>query len=133
MEPEAVMRRRNLVVWSSSGRYAHPAMTRRARPRRFRGPLRTVALLAVIGLIRLARVVRARWRLALGLSGAVLTATGVMLSSAAVLVPGIVVLLVTRLLPSDPSTRFGCNAGWPRCWAEPCLPFFASAREPGER
>ncbi len=126
------MRRRNLVVWSSSGRYALPAMTRRARPRRLRGPLRTGALLAVIGLTRLARLGRARWRLALGLSGTVLAAAGVMLSSAAVLVPGIVVLLVTLLLPADPSARFACNAGWPRCWAEPCLPFFASPREPGE-
>ncbi len=133
MVPEAVMRRRNLVVWSSSGRYPLPAMTPRAQTRRFRGPLHTGVLLAVIGLIRLARLARARWRLVLGLSGTVLAAAGVMLSSAAVLVPGIVVLLVTLLLPSDPSTRFGCNAGWPRCWAEPCLPFFASPREPGER
>ncbi len=133
MVPEAVMRRRNLVVWSSSGRYDGPAHTRRAQTRRFRGPLRTGVLLAVIGLIRLACLARARWRLAVGLSGTVLAAVGVMLSSAAVLVPGIVVLLVTLLLPSDPPTRFGCNAGWPRCWAEPCLPFFASPREPGER
>ncbi len=133
MEPEAVMRRRDLVVWSSSGRYDGPAHTPRVQTRRFRGALRTGALLAVIGLIRLACLARARWRLAFGLSGTVLAAVGVMLSSAAALVPGIVVLLVALLLPPDPSTRLGCNAGWPRCWAEPCLPFFASPREPGKR
>ena len=55
--------RRNLVVWSQSagsvGRYGAPPFTRRRRIRRW---IRTGALLTVVGLMPLARSVRARWR-----------------------------------------------------------------------
>jgi hypothetical protein len=122
--------RPNVVIWSSRGAKEPP---RRARPRRIRGRLRTGALLALIGLIWLARSVRTRWRGTLGLAGWTVTMIGITLPSGAVLVSGFVVLLVTVFLPADPSARFGSNAGWPRCWAEPCLPFFASSRRPGDR
>ena len=119
------------MVWSSSGRYAVNARAR--RPRRFRRRLRTGALLAAFGLIGAARLIRARHRLALGLSGTVLTVTGITLPRAGLLVSGIVVLLVTLLLPSDPARTVACNAGFPRLWAEPCLPFFAAPPRPGDR
>ena len=68
--------RRNLVVWSQSagsvGRYGAPPFTRRRRIRRW---IRTGALLTVVGLMPLARAVRARWRPLLG--GGVLTVVGV--------------------------------------------------------
>src|SRR2546429_1839777 len=70
--------RRNLVVWRQSagsvGRYGAPPFTRRRRIRRW---IRTGALLTVVGLMPLARAVRARWRPLL--AGGVLTAVGVML------------------------------------------------------
>ena len=122
--------RPNLVIWSSRGAQEPP---RRARPRRIRRRSRTGALLAVIGLIRLARTVRTRWRGTLGLAGSTVTMIGITLPSGAVLVSGLAVLLVTVFLPAHPSARFGSNAGWPRCWAEPCLPFFASPRRPDDR
>lgn len=118
------------MVWSSSGRYA---VTRRTtRPRRFRRRLRTGARVIAIGLISAAHLIRVRHRLALGLSGAVLAVTGITLPSAAVLIAGIVVLLVTLLLPSDPARAVACDAGFPRLWAEPCLPFFAAPPRPGD-
>jgi hypothetical protein len=55
--------RRNLVVWSQSagsvGRYSAPPFTRTSRFRRW---TRTGALLTIVGLMPLARAVRARWR-----------------------------------------------------------------------
>ena len=58
--------RRNLVVWSPSvglaDKYGAPRFTRLARTRRIRRCIRTGALLTVIGLMRLARTVRTRWR-----------------------------------------------------------------------
>src|SRR6201985_3192942 len=68
--------RRNLVVWSQSagsvGKYGAPPFTRRRRIRRW---IRTGALLTVVGLMPLARAVRARWRPLL--AGAVLTMVGI--------------------------------------------------------
>jgi len=68
--------RRNLVVWSqsagSAGRYGAPPFTRGRRIRRW---IRTGALLTVVGLMPLARAVRARWRPLL--AGAVLTMVGI--------------------------------------------------------
>jgi hypothetical protein len=99
--------RRNLVVWSSSagpaGRYGVPRPTRVARTRRIRWSIRIGALLTVIGLIRLARAVRTRWRPLL--SGAVLTVVGVMLRGGPgglVLLPGLLLLLSAPLLPASP-------------------------------
>ena len=57
--------RRNLVVWSSSGRYGAQTFTRLARTGRIRRCIRTGALLTVIGLMRLGRAEGTRWRSAL--------------------------------------------------------------------
>jgi hypothetical protein len=90
--------RRNLVVWSSSGAPGESWAWRPARPRRIRWWLRTSALLAVIGVVRLARAVRARWEpVSLGI-GAVLMAIGFALPAAfAVFFLGMLVLVVTLL------------------------------------
>ena len=70
--------RRNLVLWSQSassiGRCGAPAFTRTRHIRRW---IRTGALLAVVGLMPLARGGRTRWRLLL--AGGVLTVVDVML------------------------------------------------------
>ena len=75
--------RRNLVVWSSSagpaGRYGALRFTRPGPDRRIRRSIRTGALLTVIGLVRLARAMRARWRPLL--SGTVLTVAGFIMRS----------------------------------------------------
>ena len=84
-------RRRDLVVWSSS---AGPPASRaiRAYPRatRIRRQARTCALLALIGLIRLARAVPARRLL---LAGAVLTVAGIVLPAGVIVIAGMMVLL----------------------------------------
>ena len=60
------LHRRNLVIWSTSvgpaDRYGAPRLTRPARTRRIPRCIRTGALLVVIGLMRLARMVRTRWQ-----------------------------------------------------------------------
>lgn len=88
--------RQNLVVWTSSARLddRHRAQEfSLARPRRMRRWLRAGTVLAVMGLIRLAYVVRARWRPLLLLAGSTMTVAGIVLSSGLVLAPGIAVLL----------------------------------------
>jgi hypothetical protein len=97
-------RRRNLVVWSQSagsvGRYSAPPFTRRRRIRRW---IRTGALLTVVGLMPLARAVRARWRPLL--AGGVLTVVGVMWldgPGGMVLLPGVWLLLSAPLIPASP-------------------------------
>jgi hypothetical protein len=59
----------------------------------------------VIGLMRLARAVRPRWRPLL--AGVVLTAAGAMASGAwgAVLLPGVLLLLFAPLIPVTPTAR----------------------------
>src|SRR6478735_6980042 len=95
--------RRNLVVWSQSGsvgRYGAPPFTRRRRSRRC---IRTGVLLTVVGLMPLARAVRARWRPLL--AGAVLTVAGVMWldgPGGMVLLPGLWLLLTAPLIPASP-------------------------------
>jgi hypothetical protein len=101
-EEEAVMRirshRRNLVVWNASGksadRYGVRAFTERARPRRIRWWLRTGALLTIMGIVRLARVMHARWRSVLLITGTPLVVIGIMLPSGGALVLGMLVLLL---------------------------------------
>lgn len=84
--------RRNLVVWSSSA--GRPGITVRRRMRsRLRRRIRTGALLAVIGLIRLARAVRARPGLAFLLAGALLSVAGNVLPSGAVFITGMLIFL----------------------------------------
>jgi hypothetical protein len=74
-------RRRNVVVWSSArgpgGGYGLTAVPRPASTRPLRRFFRVSTLLTLIGLIKLARALRGRWRPAL--AGAALTAVGVVL------------------------------------------------------
>ena len=104
---EAAMRlrphRRNLVVWSSSAAPADTRFTRPARSRRIQRWIRIGALLAVLGVIRLASVVRPRWRPLL--AGVVLTVAGVVLRSgpgSIVLLPGLMSFVYALLIPPSP-------------------------------
>jgi hypothetical protein len=97
-------RRRNLIGWSQSastvGRYGAPPFTRTRRIRRW---IRTGALLAVVGLMPLARAVRARWRPLL--AGGVLTVAGVILRSGPggmLLFLGLVFLTCAPFVPASP-------------------------------
>lgn len=85
-------RRRNVVVWRSSGgpvsRHALAAFYRRpASTRPLRRLLRIGGLITAIGLIRLGHALRLRWRPLL--AGAALTATGVVLHDG----PGVLAFL----------------------------------------
>lgn len=110
-------RRRNLVVWSSSVSQADtrgvPRPTRLVRTGRIRRRVRTGALLAVIGLVHLARAVRIRWRLTLVLAGAALTVAGIVLPSGVIIIAGLVVFLVPLLIPSGSDTAFVYCIGGP--------------------
>src|SRR5262249_61839290 len=87
------------VVWSSSaGSVAPPGVpvrrrTRRSRSRVLRRRIRTGALIAIIGLVRLARIVRARPGLTFLLAGALLSVAGNLLSSGAVFIGGMMIFL----------------------------------------
>jgi len=100
--------RRNMVVWSpsdgSTGRHGAPKFTRLALTKRIRRGIHAGALLMVIGLMRLARAVRPRWRPLL--AGGVLTVAGVMLRGAwgVVFLPGLLLLLSAALVPARPTT-----------------------------
>ena len=122
------MRRRNLVVWSSAtgpagwhgvswqgvgwqgvGWQSATAFARPARTTRIRRLIRTGTLYAVIGLIRLARAVRAR-RNRLLLAGTVLTIAGIALPSGLAVIAGILILLrgvAVILGVSEPRCRDG--------------------------
>ena len=100
-------RRRNLVIWSPSACRAERGhglwFTRPARPRRIRTRMRTLGLLAAIGLIRLGAAARPRWRPLL--AGTVLTVAGILLRGGApgmVMIPGMLSLLSALLVPADP-------------------------------
>jgi hypothetical protein len=91
-------RRGNLVVWSSSGIPRRSYSRRPARRRRIRWWIRTGTLLALIGLVRLARAVRARWEPVFLGAGATLMIIGFELPAAFVTFPlGMLVLVVTLL------------------------------------
>lgn len=99
--------RRNLVVWSShADRARRPGVLRSVRltrARRIRRCIRTGALLTVIGLMPLARGVRARWRPLL--AGGVLTVVGVVFRSgpgSVAMMPGMLCLIYALLLPASP-------------------------------
>ena len=96
-------RQRTMVWTSSAGWVDRPAARRPGRPwrmRRLRRWLRVGALLAVIGLIRLAGIARTRWRRILLLAGGAVTVAGISLPSEAVLLSGMLVLLAVVLSPS---------------------------------
>src|SRR2546421_12033680 len=94
--------RRNLVVWSQSAGSADEFGARRfTRTRRIRRCIRTGTLLAVVGLMLLARGGRARWWLLL--AGGVLTVASFMLRGAAsgmVFLPGLMCLAFAPLVPA---------------------------------
>jgi hypothetical protein len=97
--------RRNLVVSSpsigSADRYGAPRLV---RTRRIHWWIRTGALLMIIGLIRLARDARPRWRRLL--AGGVLTGFGVVAAVVwgLVLLPGLLFLVSAALIPARPKT-----------------------------
>jgi hypothetical protein len=100
-------RRRNLVIWSPSACRAERGhglwFTRPVRSRRIRRRMRTMALLATLGTIRLGAAVRPRWRPLL--AGTLLTTAGVVLRDGAagiVMIPGMLFLFSALLTPADP-------------------------------
>jgi hypothetical protein len=100
-------RRRNLVIWSAAACRAERGhglwFNRPARSRRIRRRMRTLVLLAAIGVVRLGAVARPRWRPLL--AGAVLTAAGVVLRGSVagiVMIPGMLFLVYALLVPVDP-------------------------------
>jgi hypothetical protein len=106
--------RRNLVVWSpsvgSADRYGTTRFTRLTRTRRIHRWIRTGALLMIIGLMRLARAARPRWRPLL--AGGVLTGFGVVAAVVwgLVLLPGLLFLVSASLVPARPKTDRACRA-----------------------
>ena len=102
---------RSPMTWSPSGgradRYDLPTATRLARSRRMRWWFRTGGLLAIIGITRLARGMRARWRSVFLVTGAALVVVGVVLPSGAAFVPGLLVLLIALLKGAE---RTHCRA-----------------------
>jgi hypothetical protein len=124
-------RRRTMVAWSSSsGRVARHdvhVVTRSSRARRIRWWVRTGVLLAIIGVLRLARTARTYPRPALSLAGTAVTVAGITLPSGAVLISGFLVLFLAMFLPSDQAAAPAkpCSA---RLWAEPLIPWAPSTR-----
>lgn len=110
--------RRNLVVWSSSGPPGRSWAWRPARPRRVRWWLRTSALLAVIGVLRLVRTTRARWEpVSLGV-GIALAVIGFAVPAAFMaFVAGILVLVVALLRGVATNGRSAGQAA--DCWQWP--------------
>jgi hypothetical protein len=96
--------RRNLVVWrQSAGPAAWPGGLRLTRTRRIPRWIRTGALVTVIGLVGLARGMRARWRPLL--PGVALTVAGVIMRTGpggVLLLPGLLLLLHALLIPASP-------------------------------
>jgi hypothetical protein len=91
--------RKNLVVRSSSaGPSGWPGVTgrrptRRIRRRELRRRIRTGALVAAIGLIRLARIARARPGLAFLVAGALLLVAGNIMPNGAAFIAGMMIFL----------------------------------------
>ena len=93
--------RQILVVWSlratAPGKYASLTRTRPTWIRRTRRRLRIGALLTVIGVLRFARAVRARWEPLFLLAGVLLMAGGYFLPVIGLFFPGLLVVTVTLL------------------------------------
>jgi hypothetical protein len=100
-------RRRNLVVWSQSGGTDRASRVARTRSRRIRRWIRVGMLLTLLGLLPLARAVRARWKPLL--TGTVLTVAGVVMrgsgAGSVLLLPGLMLLISAPLLPGAPSAE----------------------------
>jgi len=86
--------------------------------------VRTVVLLAIIGVLRLARTYP---RPALSLAGTAVTVAGITLPSGAVLVSGFLVLFLAMFLPSDPAAATAKPRS-ARLWAEPLIPWAPPTR-----
>ena len=109
------------MVWSSSAgppgvpvRRRIRRSQRRVQRRVLRRRIRTGALIAIIGLVRLARGVRARPGLAFLLAGVLLSVAGNMLPSGAVFIAGMLVFLrgaAVMLGVSEPRRPGGQPAG----------------------
>jgi hypothetical protein len=100
-------RRRDVVIWAQSPGSGHShgsvTFTRPGRSQPIRRCIRLGALLTAVGLVRLTRAVRARWRPLL--AGGVLTAAGVVLRGGAggiLLVPGLLFLCYVPLMETVP-------------------------------
>ena len=109
-------RRGNLVIWSSSGVPDGGSWARRpARPRRIRWWLRTGTLLALMGVMRLARIARIRWEpVSLG-AGVTLVVIGFTVPAAwLAFLFGLLVLVVTLLKGIAIKGRGAGQAG--DCW-----------------
>lgn len=101
--------KRKRVVWHSSTEFALTGVPRRP-PRRLRRAARTVLLLALLGLVRLAG--NPRWRTAV--IGAALIVPGVLLHNLyghVILLPGLMILLYAPFLPGDPPETRARRAG----------------------
>ena len=93
--------RRTLVVLSpraiTPGNYASLARARPTRLRRIRRGLRIGALITVIGVLRFARAMRARWEPLCLAAGVLLMAGGYFLPGIGLFFPGLLVITVTLL------------------------------------
>jgi hypothetical protein len=93
--------RRILVLWSQRavgpGKYASLTRRRPSRTRRIRRQLRIGVLLTVIGVLRSARTLRARWEPLFLLAGVLLMAGGYVLPVIGLFFPGLLVITVTLL------------------------------------
>ena len=101
-------RRQNLVIWRASRSPEHRGrglwFTPAVRSSRIRRWVRISGLLMAVGLLRVAAVVRPRWRpLA---AGTVLTVAGFVMRSGmpgVVMIPGMLFLTAALLAPADPA------------------------------
>ena len=92
-------RRGYLVVWSSSDAPGGGSWARRpTRPRRIRWWLRTGTLLALIGVVRLARAMRVHWEPVTLVAGGLLMVIGFVLPAVSVAyLLGMIVLVIALL------------------------------------
>ena len=81
----------------AAGEYGGLTRTRPTRIRRIRRQLRIGALLTVIGVLRFARAIRARWEPVFLLAGVLLMAGGYFLPVIGLFFPGLLVITVTLL------------------------------------
>jgi hypothetical protein len=108
--------RRNLVVWNSSGVPGGGSWSRRpSRARRIRWWLRTGALLALIGVVRLARVARVHWEPVSLVAGGLLMVIGFVLPAVSVAyLLGMLVLVIALLAGIKTKSRAAGPAA--DCW-----------------